>query len=155
MLTRIFLVMLLSVGIAGCATTRSKTPADQLQSRLTELEKKLEEKDSEIVDLQYQVKDLSSKVDTGSTGSFAADRSESTDVLTAVAPSSDGLIRVNVSAEKVQRALKNSGYYSGKVDGKVGPGTKAAIVAFQKAQGLTADGVIGKRTWEALKKNLN
>ena len=64
------------------------------------------------------------------------------------------MIRVNVPAEKVQTALKNAGFYTGKVDGKIGAGTKAAIVEFQKSKGLKADGVLGRKTWSELKQNL-
>ena len=40
-----------------------KTQNEQIESRVTELEKNLQAKDAQIVDLQYQVKDLSSKID--------------------------------------------------------------------------------------------
>lgn len=54
-----------------------------------------------------------------------------------------------------QTMLKNKGYDLGKygVDGSFGNATLAAVKAFQKDNGLTADGVIGKKTWEALDKN--
>lgn len=54
----------------------------------------------------------------------------------------------------IQTALKNSGYYSGNVDGKIGPKSKKAIEDFQKANGLTADGKVGPKTWAALSKYL-
>lgn len=52
--------------------------------------------------------------------------------------------------KEVQRRLKQWGYYSGSVDGVFGNGTKAAVIAFQKKNGLTADGVVGKATYKAL-----
>ncbi len=56
----------------------------------------------------------------------------------------------NDEVREVQRRLKNWGYYSGSVDGIFGAGTKAAVIAFQKKNGLTADGVVGKATYQAL-----
>jgi len=64
------------------------------------------------------------------------------------------IIRVKASPEKIQRALQSAGVYTGAVDGRIGPGTKAAIIEFQKSHGLKADGVLGKRTWDALKQYL-
>lgn len=51
---------------------------------------------------------------------------------------------------EVQRRLKSWGYYSGSVDGVFGKGTRTAVIAFQKKNGLTADGVVGKSTYKAL-----
>ncbi len=51
---------------------------------------------------------------------------------------------------EVQRRLKLWGYYNGSVDGVFGAGTRSAVVAFQKKNGLTADGVVGKSTYKAL-----
>jgi len=58
------------------------------------------------------------------------------------------------SDEQIQKALKHAGFYKGAIDGKVGPRTKSAIREFQKANGLTADGSVGDKTWQALKTYL-
>lgn len=55
--------------------------------------------------------------------------------------------------KEVQRRLKLWGYYDGQVDGVFGVGTKRAVIAFQKKNGLTADGVVGKSTYKALGMN--
>ncbi len=55
--------------------------------------------------------------------------------------------------KEVQRRLKQWGYYSGSVDGIFGSGTKKAVIAFQKKNGLTADGVVGRATYAALGMN--
>ena len=55
--------------------------------------------------------------------------------------------------KEVQRRLKAWGYYSGAVDGVFGAGTKKAVIAFQKKNGLTADGVVGASTYKALGMN--
>lgn len=52
--------------------------------------------------------------------------------------------------QKVQQKLKTWGYYTGSVDGKFGQTTYDAIIRFQRKNGLTADGVVGKSTFAAL-----
>lgn len=49
----------------------------------------------------------------------------------------------------VQTLLVKNGR-SVSVDGAFGPGTKSAVVSFQSANGLTADGVVGPQTWQQL-----
>lgn len=48
--------------------------------------------------------------------------------------------------KEIQRRLKNWDYYNGLVDGIYGSQTKAAVIKFQKKNGLTADGIAGKNT---------
>jgi peptidoglycan hydrolase-like protein with peptidoglycan-binding domain len=55
-----------------------------------------------------------------------------------------------VSNQALQQALAARGYYKGAIDGDIGPQTQAALVAFQKANGLPADGIIGPITEKAL-----
>ena len=54
------------------------------------------------------------------------------------------------TSREIQTALKNAGFYTGAVDGKIGPASKKAIEEFQKANGLTADSKVGPKTWAVL-----
>ena len=51
---------------------------------------------------------------------------------------------------KIQKRLKQWGYYNGSVDGIFGSGTLAAVKNFQRKNGLTADGIVGKKTAAAM-----
>lgn len=51
---------------------------------------------------------------------------------------------------QIQTKLKNWGYYAGDVDGIYGSATERAVRAFQRKNGLTADGKAGAQTLEAL-----
>jgi len=54
----------------------------------------------------------------------------------------------------IQQALKAAGFYSGKIDGTIGPKTKKAIEEFQAQNGLKADGKVGAKTWKVLSAHL-
>ncbi len=55
----------------------------------------------------------------------------------------------------IQMALKNAGFYSGKIDGIKGKNTRKAIREFQRSNALRADGIVGPKTWDLLSKYMS
>ncbi len=51
---------------------------------------------------------------------------------------------------QIQTKLKNWGYYTGSVDGIYGWQTESAVRSFQKKNNLSADGVAGEKTLQAM-----
>lgn len=51
----------------------------------------------------------------------------------------------------LQKQLADVGYPLGRLDGVFGTRTRAAVLALQADAGLTADGLVGAKTWEALR----
>ena len=54
------------------------------------------------------------------------------------------------AVKQLQRRLKELGYYSSTIDGDYGSGTKTAVKAFQKKNGLTQDGIADAATQKKL-----
>jgi len=54
------------------------------------------------------------------------------------------------AVRRAQRALRRTPNLGLAVDGVFGAATRAAVVEFQQERGLTADGVVGPATWNAL-----
>lgn len=52
--------------------------------------------------------------------------------------------------ERLQKRLQKLGFSPGNIDGDFGPGTEAALIAYQRGKGLLADGVAGPRTLKSL-----
>lgn len=68
-------------------------------------------------------------------------------------PAPSSALREGSSGEAVyilQARLFELGYYSGRIDGRFGEETTEAVKAFQRANGLTADGVVGSGTQKKL-----
>jgi peptidoglycan hydrolase-like protein with peptidoglycan-binding domain len=65
-----------------------------------------------------------------------------------------GSQNTSLRVKTLQRMLIAKGYSCGSsgADGSFGSGTKSGVIKFQKAKGLTQDGIVGKNTWTALLK---
>lgn len=145
----IVVICLAVVIVSGCGTPRKKineeisgikTRVDTLETRVEGVEAKQAEVEKAVTqapkDEPVTVTEPSWPADTN----FTSRTGETTS---------------KVDIKDVQTALKNAGYYSGKVDGIKGRNTKRAIKAFQRDHGLVSDGVAGKKTWELLGKYLS
>ena len=74
-------------------------------------------------------------------------------ILPGEQPSSYPMIKYGAegdAVERLQTRLKELGYFDGTVGGNFGTITRAAVMAFQAAANLTADGIVGGDTWAAL-----
>lgn len=52
--------------------------------------------------------------------------------------------------KRIQRKLQEKNHYHGPVDGIFGGGTESAVKAFQRAESLSIDGIVGPNTWKEL-----
>ncbi len=129
--------------VSGCATGRSNLVMEnqRMRTQISTLENTVREKDLEIESLETELNKINDR-------SMAVEGKKD-----AMAKSSKS--KNDYSLTNVQIALKNAGFDPGPIDGRMGKKTKSAVRNFQKSQGLTADGIVGNRTWERLKEFLN
>ncbi len=135
--------------VSGCGTSQKKVQ-------------------SEVTGIKTRVETLESRVESVESKQAEAERTtaEQAQALDEMKTSGTSKVKTNISVKSkenthagrikdVQQALKNAGYYSGSIDGVKGKSTKKAIKDFQKANGLKADGVVGRKTWEILSNHLS
>jgi murein L,D-transpeptidase YcbB/YkuD len=129
--------------VSGCATTgkQGNLEVQGLKNQVQVLKAQVQEKDQEIMVLKNSLnKSADENMGAGSEAATASQVSEET--------------KSRPAMKDIQTALKNAGYDPGPLDGKSGKQTREAIKAFQKANNLTEDGKVGKKTWELLGKFL-
>ena len=139
---KMLIVIVLALALSGCATTTKKTSnieLQQLKGRVSGLETDLQAKEQEIMRLEDELEKAREKRVTYKEEKIGEGKPAESKKL---------------SDRQVQTALKNAGFYRGSVDGKIGFATTEAIKAFQRANGLKADGVVGKKTRANLMKYL-
>lgn len=122
-------VVLCLLVFAGCASASKKATNTDLGTRVSTLEQQ--------VQMLEQQQGSIEKMLVGQTRQMSEYKKKHT----------AGSVYSN---KDIQTALKNAGYYTGTIDGKIGPKTRNAIMKFQEEHGLKVDGVVGKGTWELL-----
>ena len=68
-------------------------------------------------------------------------------------PTAEPVLRTGMTGENVknlQSRLYTLGYYTAEIDGQYGAATKEAVTAFQRLNGLDADGIVGAETRQVL-----
>jgi len=149
-----FLFLMIGVVVlSGCASRKTSKKVDTLQAQMGAVTDELVRLDQSLQDTRsalsaeeaYKAK-LQSEL--GATEERIGALQEEEGVIRSIYRTPSGF---ELPAVNIQKALKKAGYYSGALDGKVGPATRDAIKAFQQDNGLTADGVCGRQTWSKLK----
>ncbi|HAX76177.1 MAG TPA: hypothetical protein DCY88_10155 [Cyanobacteria bacterium UBA11372] len=87
------------------------------------------------------------------TRSNTSPRPRATGANRAARPNTSSALRLGSRGEsvrKLQMYLKKRGLFKGEVNGIFGPRTRDAVIAFQRARGMTPDGVVGVRTLAAM-----
>lgn len=90
---------------------------------------------------------------TTATGTTATPSTTTTPTYMPAATPNDGFLQLGDTGTEVsdlQTRLQALGYYDGPISGSFGSQTQVALIAFQQAQGLTADGIAGPQVDAAL-----
>ena len=156
--TRLMFVMAMIslIAFSGCASRKTAKKVDTLQAQMGVMTDELVRLDQSLQDTRAalqaeEAKKSQLKGELGATESKIGSLQEEEGVIKGIYRTPSGF---ELPAVNIQKALKKAGYYQGTLDGKIGPGTRDAIRAFQKDNGFKPDGVCGRKTWAKLKSYL-
>ena len=148
----ISLLGVLLIGGTGCARQKKASRLNTIEAQVNVITEELARLDQSVQEIRGSLETKSSAQQELPAGARLAAPSNGAAASSPVyrTPSGFELPSINI-----QTALKNAGYYNGRVDGKIGTQTKEAVRAFQRDNDLEADGVVGRRTWDKLKTHLS
>jgi murein L,D-transpeptidase YcbB/YkuD len=161
----VFVCVFFAALISGCATVKDIKSIRQMNTRLDNLENQLKERES----FEESIKESQQKIEQAVMEQALLNKAlmeKSKDLMQMAeaekGKSEDLLKKLEVektevripTSEEIQTALKNAGFYTGEIDGKIGSQTKEAIMNFQKENNLNPDGAVGSKTWSILCKYL-
>lgn len=135
----LLLLSVFVISLSGCATARKQSELDMqgLRNQVSVLESQLRDKDNEIYSLQEALNQANAEKEISTKKKISTE------------------VKSRPNTKQIQAALANAGFNPGAIDGRMGRQTRDAIRAFQRANGLTADGKVGKKTWELLRGYLS
>jgi murein L,D-transpeptidase YcbB/YkuD len=151
MMLKVFITLLsvvISAVFTGCATTSTSQIQEnqQLKARIVQLESEIQKREDQKKQLEAQMEEeRRSKEDFEKRVKLGYVSKNDKDFRNFDSPN---------AIKKIQVALKNAGYDVGLIDGKMGTKTKNSVKKFQKENNLTADGVVGFKTWAKLSSYL-
>lgn len=147
----VFILLLFSVCIAGCAaggSNRKTAGQPELEGRIEALKKEVASLEAQIRSQRQQFSSLQEEL-----GRVGKEKQELEFELAKRRIIGQAEEWPN-DIEQVKVALINAGYHPGPINMTMTPQTQEAIKAFQKDNNLSADGIIGKKTWKLLRKHL-
>ena len=147
-------VLVLLLAVTGCAPKKQTSrQINSLQAQVGAMSDEIARLDQALYETRQAIQSETShgrqlRSQVGESQSRVRALKEEESVIKGIYKTPTGFELPSVS---IQEALKNAGYYKGTLDGKIGASTRDAIKSFQKDNGMSADGVVGRRTWSKLK----
>ena len=131
--------------VSGCSTMPKKyrEEVSGLKTKVDTLESRVDTVESKQVEVERTTTEQAQSLEE-----IKAEKQRAVSRSNIIIGTSSGSSQA--STRDIQIALKNAGFYDGKIDGIKGEKTKSAIKSFQKANGLRDDGVVGPKTWDLL-----